>query len=74
MCNADFQMLYSKTSHSLTISNNVCEENLEIIENAFFRNIIIFFVNAKKKFQCVRRHSMVIQTGFKALKTACGLD
>ena len=36
MCKADFTMLYSKKLHCLTISDNYCVINLEIVENAFF--------------------------------------
>ena len=32
MCKADFKMLNCKKSHSLTISENICVKNLEIIE------------------------------------------
>ena len=39
MYNADFKMLYRTKSHSLTISDNFFEKNLEMIENAFFINV-----------------------------------
>ena len=39
MCNANFKIPHGEKSHSLTLSDNFCVNNLEIIENAPLMNV-----------------------------------